>query len=193
MRVGIMPTVQLKLKEASEVLGVAPKDLQNLVQFGVLQPRRKDRFFVFDAPLLLEAKVAFYLKESLGTSVPLLARFNKEIFKVPRNSKAGRISNVSILSRPVRGTETVRIEVPLKALAAELEARLPRQESVRKVTNGRRRKGWKEEITRVFEEASEDLRGITEKDILDEIAQYRAQRKKTPEITVVAVPQEKTA
>ena len=40
-----MQTVQLKLREASAVLGVAPKDLQNLVQFGVLQPQRKDRFF----------------------------------------------------------------------------------------------------------------------------------------------------
>ena len=64
-----MPSnVQLKLKEASFVLGVSPKDLQNLVQFGVLHPRRQDRFFVFDSPTLLQAKVAFYLKESLGTS-----------------------------------------------------------------------------------------------------------------------------
>lgn len=188
-----MPTIQLKLKEASEVLGVAPKDLQNLVQFGVLKPQRKDRFFVFDSSLLLEAKVAFYLKESLGTSVPLLARFNKEIFRVPRKSKSGRISNVSILSRPVRGKETIRIEVPLQALAAELEAQLPAQESRRKDTRGRKRSGWKEEITRTFERASEDLRGTTEKEILDEIKLYRAQRKKTPEITVVALPQKKTA
>ena len=53
-----MQTIQLKLREASAVLGVTPKDLQNLVQFGVLLPQRKDRFFVFDAALLLEAKVA---------------------------------------------------------------------------------------------------------------------------------------
>lgn len=181
-----MATVRLKLKEASEVLGVAPKDLQNLVQFGVLQPRRKDRFFVFDPALLLEAKVAFYLKESLGTSVSLLARFNKEIFKTPRNSKSGRISNVSILSRPVRGKETVKIEVPLQALAEELEAQLPAKESLRKDARRRKRSVWKEEITRVFEQASEDLQGTTEKQILDEIKFYRAQRRQTPEITVVA-------
>jgi hypothetical protein len=188
-----MQTIQLKLREASAVLGVTPKDLQNLVQFGILQPPRKGRFFVFDAGLLLEAKVAFYLKESLGTSVPLLARFTKEIFKDAERSKSGRFSNVSILSRPVRGKEVVKIEIPLQALARELEAQLPAAESLGNEANGRKRKGWKEEITRAFEEASGDLKGATEREILDEIKLYRAQRKKSPEISVIALPQEKTA
>src|SRR5208282_5027392 len=111
MEANAMQTIQLKLREASTILGVAPKDLQNLVQFGVLQPQRKDRFFVFDRALLLEAKVAFYLKETLGTSVPLLARFTREIFKDAERSKPGRVSNVSILSRPARGKEVVKIEI----------------------------------------------------------------------------------
>jgi hypothetical protein len=193
MKVKAMQTIQLKLREASAILGVAPKDLQNLVQFGVLQPQRKDRFFVFDAALLLEAKVAFYLKESLGTSVPLLARFTREIFKDAQKTKLGLFANVSILSRPVRGKEVVRIEIPLQALAAELEAQLPAPESLLKGTSGRTSKGWKEEITRTFEEASDDLKGVTEREILDEIKLYRAQRRKTPEITVVAQLQEKSA
>lgn len=188
-----MSTMRLKLKEASEVLGVPPKDLQNLVQFGVLHPKREDRFFIFDEALLLEAKVAFYLKESLGTSVPLLARFNEEIFKTPRGSKPGRISNISILSRPVRGKESVRIELPLRALAEELELRLPREESRSNKARGRRRSGWKGEAISAFEGISDDLRGTTEKEILDEIKLYRAQRRKTPEITVVAQSQKKTA
>lgn len=50
-----MRTIQLKLRDASAVLGVTPKDLQNFVRFGVLQPPRKDRFFVFDARLLPDA------------------------------------------------------------------------------------------------------------------------------------------
>jgi hypothetical protein len=193
MKVKAMQTIQFKLREACAILGVAPKDLQNLVQFGVLQPQRKDRFFVFDTALLLEAKVAFYLKESLGTSVPLLARFTREIFKDVQKSKSGLFTNVSILSRPVRGKEVVRIEIPLQALAAELETQLPTSESLRKGTSGKTSKGWKEEITRTFEEASDDLKGVTEREILDEIKLYRAQRRKTPEITVVAQLQEKSA
>lgn len=188
-----MRMVQLKLREASTVLGVSPKDLQNLVQFGVLQPQRKDRFFVFDQGLLLEAKVAFYLKESLGTSVPLLARFTREIFKDAERAKPGRVSNVSILSRPARGKEVVKIEVPLQALAEELEAQLPAPELLDKEASAQTREDWKAGIARAFEEAAGDMEGTTERDILDEIKRYRAERKKTPEISVVALPQEKTA
>jgi hypothetical protein len=185
--------VQLKLKEASFVLGVSPKDLQNLVQFGVLEPRRMDRFFVFDSPTLLQAKVALYLKESLGTSVPLLARFTKEIFKEMPALKRGQARNISILSRPLRGKKPVRIEVPLQALAAELEAQIPADDSSRNRSKSNERNGWKKEITRTFMEAAEDLKGVTEKEILDEIKRYRSERKKSPEITVVALPKEKTA
>jgi hypothetical protein len=188
-----METTRLKLREASAVLGVTPKDLQNLVQFGVLRPQRQDRFFVFDAPLLLEAKVAFYLKESLGTSVPLLARFTREIFKDAGRSWTSKISNVSILSRPSRGREVVKIEIPLEALARELREQLPTTESRSREGNGRTRKQWKEEITRTFEEASGDLKNTTDRKIIDDIKQYRTQRKKSPEISVIVLPKEKTA
>jgi hypothetical protein len=193
MKVVAMRTVQLKLREASTVLGVAPKDLQNLVQFGVLQPQRKDRFFVFDRALLLEAKVAFYLKESLGTSVPLLARFTREIFKDAEWAKPGSVANVSLLSRPARGKEVVRIEIPLQALDRELEAQLPSAEPRDKDASGQKRANWKAQITRAFEDAADNLEGTTERDIQEEIKRYRAQRKKSPEISVIALPQEKTA
>src|SRR5712691_3292631 len=70
-----MNVTELKLKQASAVLGVDPKDLQNLVQFKVLHPPRRESIYWFDNRLLLEAKVAFYLKESLGTSTEVLALF----------------------------------------------------------------------------------------------------------------------
>jgi hypothetical protein len=184
--------VQFRLKEASFVLGVSPKDLQNLVQFGVLRPRRQDRFFVFNSTTLLEAKVAFYLKESLGTSVPLLARFTKEIFKEMPALRRGPTPNVSILSRPLRGKKPVRIEIPLRALAAELQAQLPTEKPLRNRGKAERNR-WKEEITRTFGEAAEDLKGTSEKQILDEIKRYRAEPKRSPEITVVATREEKTA
>ena len=40
-----MVAMELKLKQASAVLGVSPKDLQNLVQFKVLRPTRRDNFY----------------------------------------------------------------------------------------------------------------------------------------------------
>lgn len=64
-------------------------------------------------------------------------------------------------------------------------------ESSRNGTDGRKRRGWKEEITWTFEETSDDLNGVTERKILDEMKLYRAQRKKSPEISIVALPQKK--
>ena len=52
----------LKLKQASAVLKVEPKELQNLVQFGVVKPKRVDGTYLFDRETLLTAKVAFRLK-----------------------------------------------------------------------------------------------------------------------------------
>ena len=43
----------LKLKQASAVLQVAPKELQNLVQFGVVKPKRMEGTYGFDSGTLL--------------------------------------------------------------------------------------------------------------------------------------------
>lgn len=185
--------IHFKLKEASVILGVSPKDLQNLVQFGVIQPPRQNRFFVFDSATLLKAKVAFYLKESLGTSVQLLARFTTEIFKDGSLWRPDQPAIISIFSRPLGGKEPVRIDIPMRELVSELKTRIP----VVKSTGGRAKSGehtqWKEKITGTFEAAATDLKGITEKEILNEIKRFRAERKKSPEITVVALPEDKTA
>ena len=39
---------------------------------------------------------------------------------------------------------------------------------------------WKDEITRTFMAAADDLKGVTKQDIDDEIRRYRAERKKSP-------------
>jgi hypothetical protein len=44
--VNLMQNLTLKLKQASAVLGVPPKDLQNLVQLGVIRPVRRNRVLV---------------------------------------------------------------------------------------------------------------------------------------------------
>lgn len=43
-----MQTIELKLKQASVALGTAPKELQNLVQFGVVRPRKRGQTYWFD-------------------------------------------------------------------------------------------------------------------------------------------------
>jgi hypothetical protein len=51
------------------------------VQLKVIKPIRRGNLYWFDANLLIRAKVAFYLKQSLGSSSDLLARFTEAISK----------------------------------------------------------------------------------------------------------------
>ena len=50
------------------------KELQNLVQFGVVKPQRSAGTYFFDMDVLLAAKVALHLKELLGTRTNVLSR-----------------------------------------------------------------------------------------------------------------------
>jgi hypothetical protein len=181
-----MQMVELKLKQASAVLGVDSKDLQNLVQFKVLLPPRRNSYYWFDNRLLLEAKVAFYLKESLGTSTEMLARFTQALSQKLKESEPVRFRYVWLRSRPARGRESIEVRIPLRNLAKELEQQLPRGAVYRDLPRGRKRPGWKREFARSLEAAARDLSGVTESQIAEAIRGYRAEKKRSPEITVGA-------
>jgi len=179
-----MQTVELKLKQASVVLGVAPKDLQNLVQFKVLRPLRRNSFYWFDNRLLLEAKVAFYLKESLGTSTEVLARFTHALSKSLKQENPSKSRYVWLQSRPATGGEPIEVRIPIRTLAKELDRQLPRAALHPDLPRGRKRAGWKRELTRSLDAAAGDLSGVTEAQIVEAIHRYKAGKKRTPEITL---------
>src|SRR5689334_21479655 len=178
-----MEAIELKLKQASAVLGVSPKDLQNLVQFKVLRPTRRDSLHWFDNRLLLEAKVALYLKESLGTSTEVLALFARALSGL-KDEDMARLRYVSLRSLPTRGREPIEIRVPLRELAKELDEQLPRSAVYQDLPRGRKRPGWKREFTRKLEAAARDLSGVTESQVSDAIRAYRSEKRQLPEITV---------
>ena len=185
-----MQAIELKLKQASAVLGVAPKDLQNLVQFKVLRPTRRDSFYWFDNRLLLEAKVALYLKESLGTSTEVLALFARALSNL-KDEDVTKVRYLSLQSRPARGREPIEVRIPLGDLAKELNEQLPLAAVYQDLPRGRKKPGWKREFTRSLEAAAADLSGVTESQMAEAIRGFRTERKKLPEITVA--PSRKTA
>jgi hypothetical protein len=188
-----MKRVEYKLKQASAVLGVPPKDLQNLVQLSVLRPRFRDKLYWFDANLLLQAKIAFYLKDALGTSSELLGKFTEAVARCLRANRAALPQYVSLRSRPARGKEAVEIKIPLCSLVQEMEEQLSLAAAYRDLPRGRKRSGWKSEMLDSVQAAASDLReNISEAQILKTIRQYRAERNKLPEISI-ALPKEKTA
>jgi len=188
-----MQTVTLKLKQASIVLGVSPKDLQNLVQLGVIRPVRRDRVCWFDTNLLLKAKVAFYLKESLGSSSDLLARFTEALSQNLDKADTGILGDICLRSRPFNGTDAVEIKIPVRSLARELEEQIPLASAYKDLPKGRKRSGWKKDFLRSVRKAAADLGDISEEEILKTVRESRLGRKKQPEITVVARSKKKTA
>jgi hypothetical protein len=183
-----MVAMELKLKQASAVLGVSPKDLQNLVQFKVLRPTRRDSFYWFDNRLLLEAKVASYLKDSLGTSTEVLALFTRALSNL---KDVTSVRYLTLRSLPARGLEPIEVRIPLRDLAKELNEQLPLAAVYQDLPRGRKRPGWKREFTRSLEVAANELSGVTESQVADAIRGFRAEKKRLPEITVG--PSRKTA
>jgi hypothetical protein len=188
-----MQTVTLKLKQASVVLGVPPKDLQNLVQLGVIRPARRRNVCWFDTNVLLEAKVAFYLKDSLGSSSELLARFTAAFSENLGEVETKDLRDICLRSRPLNCTDAVEIKIPVRSLARELESQIPLASAYKDLPKGRKRPGWKRDFWRNMQKAAADLGDISEEGILKTVRESRVGRKKLPEITVVARSRTKTA
>lgn len=179
-----MEPVELKLKQASAVLGVSPKDLQNFVQFKILRPRRRERSYWFDNQLLLEAKVAIYLKESLGASTDVLARFTKAFSQSAKQEQPAKSQYMWLRSQPACGNASIDVRIPIRRLANEIEERLPQAGLHRDLPRGRKRPGWKREFTRALDASARCLSGVTEQQIAQAIRGYRRPKKRSPEITV---------
>ena len=188
-----MQSITFKLKQASAVLGVPPKDLQNLVQLGVIRPARRNSVCWFDTTLLLEAKVAFYLKETLGSSSELLARFTEAFSQNLRKAETIGLRDICLRSRPVNGSDAVEIKIPIRSLARELESQIPLASAYKDLPKGRKRPGWKKDFLRNMQKTAADLGDISEEEILKTVRESRVGRKKLPQITVVARSKKKTA
>lgn len=179
-----MNAVRLKLKQASAVLGVTPKELQNLVQLGVLRPRKRADAFWFDSNLLIQAKIAFHVKASLRPAMEYLAQLTKEASRV--NLATTDWDALTVTASPGKGRSPMEIRIPLKELKQELEEAMPLADAARDLPRGRKRSGWKEEFVSTLQQAGDDIGEISERDILKKLREYRSERKKRPEIRLVA-------
>ncbi len=178
--------VNLKLKQASAVLGVSAKELQNLVQLKVLRPRRRQNLYWFDGRLLLEAKVAFYLKESLGASSQMLSLFTDALSRTFGGEDPQKRRYVLLRSLPPRGQEPIEVRIPLGSLAREIESQLPQAIALKDLPRGRRRAGWRSEMNAALTEAATQIGVIPTHRILAVVRNHRRSRKSLPEVTVVA-------
>ncbi len=175
----------LKLKQASAVLEVHPKELQNLVQFGVVKPKRAEGTYFFDANALLVAKVAICLKESLGTRTSVLSKL-MDAFRTSQGKLTTESPNYVVFNcRFTAEGEPVKLGVPFRALEEEIKERMSRVDLYKDLPRGRKRRGWKKEFLESLAEAAKNIGEISEEEILRTVRRYRRE-KRAPEITVAA-------
>jgi hypothetical protein len=184
-----MERAQLKLKQASAILETSPKELQNLVQFGVLNPRRRAGLFVFDGKALCVAKVALFLKRALGTSTELLSEFTRALVDRLGSLPDEKVDAIVFRSRPSPGGIAVEVKVPFRELAQQLQERLRLVELYKDLPRGRKRPGWKKEFLASLRDAARDMGDVSTEEVLRVIARYRNEKKEKPEVTVEAEPE----
>jgi len=175
----------LKLKQASAVLRIEPKELQNLVQFGVVKPRRSEGAYFFDSKTLLVAKVASYLKECLGTRTSVLSKLMEAFSASEEKLKSENPKYIVFHCRLAAEQEPIQLGVPFRALGAQIEERMSRADLYRDLPRGKKRRGWKKEFLASLTEAARDMGEVSEEEILRTVRSYRKERR-APEITVVA-------
>lgn len=175
----------LKLKQASAVLQVAPKELQNLVQFRVVKPKRSGGTYYFDPSALLVAKVALYLKESLGTRTSVLSKLMDAFSESEEKLKVENPSYVVFTCRIAPDEEPIKLGVPFRALEEQIQERMGLADLHRDLPRGRKRRGWKKEFLESLAEAAKDIGEVSEEEILRTVRSYRRERR-APEITVAA-------
>jgi hypothetical protein len=121
--------------------GVSSKELQNLVQAKVIYPRRKDNLYWFDRRVLLEVKMALYLKESLGFPSKFLSHFDGAPSRSIAAEGPGTRRFVSLQPVPQRGQYPIESRIPLGSLAREGAEQMPQAEAQKDLQRRRRRAG----------------------------------------------------
>ena len=76
--------------------------------------------------------------------------------------------------------------MPLRELKKEVEENLPLAEAYKDLPRGRKRRGWKEEMASTLQQAGQDIGDVSEQEIASRVRAYQSQRKKPPEIRLVA-------
>jgi len=175
----------LKLKQASAVLQIRPKELQNLVQFGVVKPQRSEGTYFFDANTLLVAKVAFCLKESLGTRTSVLSKLMEVFLASEKEFKSENPKYIVFKCQLSAEEDPIKVGVPFRALGKQLQEQMTRADLYGDLPRGRKRRGWKKEFLDSLTETARDIGEVPDEDILQTVRAYRKERR-APQITVAA-------
>lgn len=154
-----MPTQGLKLKQASAVLQIQPKELQNLVEYGVVKARRLEGTYFFDTNALMVAKVASHLKESLGlgTGTLVLSNLMRAFSASQEQFKSENPEYIFFKCQLTAEEESVKLGVPFRAFGEQIEERMNRADLYKDVPRGKQRRGWTREFLEPLTDVAKDI------------------------------------
>jgi hypothetical protein len=132
---------------------------------------------------VIVAKIAFYVKESLGTRTRVLSKLMDAFSAAVDKLTSQKSSYVVFNCRPGAGEEPIKLGVPLLALKEQIQERMSRADLYKDLPRGRKRRGWKKEFLESLREAAEDIGKVPEEEILRTASGYRREKRR-PEITV---------
>ena len=126
------------------------------------------------------------MKESLGSSNELLSLCTDAVSR--RIGKEGPKSRrfLSLRSLPPRGQKPIEIRIPLGSPACEVQEQMPRSVAAKELPRGRRRAGWREEMSRALGESAKQIGDVSTREILVAVKADRRRRRGLPEVTAVA-------
>jgi hypothetical protein len=180
-----MEPVELKLKQASGILGIPAKELQNLVQFRVVTPKKRGSGpYIFDSATLCQAQVALNLKKALGASTSRLSDFMAVFLARESQLMAQKPDIITFRSSGSPGC-VVEVKVPFRKLAEDVDKGIRQLELYKDLPRGRKRARWKTEFLNSLQQAAEDMGEVSNAKIARTVGAYRSERLK-PEITIVA-------
>ena len=151
----------------------------------MVKPKRSEGTYFFDANTLLVAKVAFCLKESLGTRTSVLSKL-MDVFVVSEKEFNSENPKYIVFKCQLSAEEDpIKVGVPFRALGKQLQEQMTRADLYRDLPRGRRRRGWKKEFLESLTEVARDIGEVSDEEILQTVRTYRKGRR-APEITVAA-------
>ena len=180
-----MPKQRLKLKQASAVLQIQPKELRNLVPFGVVQPKRSEGTYFFDTNTVLVPKVAFCLKESLGTRTSIRSKLMNVFLASEKEFKSENPKYIVFKCQLSAEEDPIKVGVHFRALGKQLQEQMTRADLYRDLPQGRKRRGWTKQFLESLTDAARDIGEVSDEEILQTVRVYRKE-KRVPEITVAA-------
>jgi hypothetical protein len=150
-----------------------------------VKPSRSGGTYLFDVKLLLIAKVASYVKESLGTRVSVLSKLMEAFSASEERLKRENPKYIVFSCRLGTEEEPIKLAVPFRTFGEQIEERMKRADLYKDIPRGKKRRGWKKEFLESLAETAEAMGAVSEEEISRTVRTYRKE-KRAPEITVAA-------